>query len=38
MKSLLLEEELLRLLLLLDDADLGMYLDCRLDDASLLLR
>jgi hypothetical protein len=30
-KSLLLEEELLRLLLLFEDADLGAYFDCRLD-------
>jgi hypothetical protein len=37
MKSELLEEELLKLLLLFEDADLGTYLDCRLDDESLLL-
>ena len=37
MKSLLLEEELLGLLLLFEDADLETYLDCRLDDESLLL-
>jgi hypothetical protein len=36
-KSLLLEEEFLRLLLLLEDADLGAYLDSRLDGESLLL-
>jgi hypothetical protein len=32
-----LEKELLRLLLLFEDADLGAYLDCRLDGESLLI-
>jgi hypothetical protein len=36
-KIVVARKELLKLLLLVEDADLGTYLDCRLDDESLLL-